>query len=308
MKLLRKIKNKQQEDILKIINKSHLFRRYIFLFIGTLGYASAYNLFFYKNNIAYGGASGISILTKNLVDPSTMILIINVFCLLLGFIFLGKREGFSSLVGSLLFPVLVKLTANIGNYIFIDNGDLLLISLVGGVIAGFSAGIIFKSGFTTGGTDILDKIMSKYLKISIGTSFLIIDGIIVLISGFIFGWTRVLYALIVLYIINIMIDKVVLGISNSKALYITTDKDDEVIDYLLNELKLGVTLINTRGGYTNNKDQIIMCVVPTTDYFKVSEGVDHIDKKAVILVTDAYQTSGTYKGSEGKGSDISGLY
>ena len=102
-----------------------------------------------------------------------------------------------------------------------------------------------------------------------------------------------------------MVDKVVLGISSSKAVYITTDKDDDVTDYLLNELKLGITLIETRGGYTNKKDQIILCVVPTSDYFKVSEGIAQIDSRAVILVTDAYQTSGTYKG---KGSGIDGIY
>ena len=122
------------------------------------------------------------------------------------------------------------------------------------------------------------------------------DGIIVLVGGFFFGWTRVLYALIVLYIINIMVDKVVLGISNSKAVYITTNKDDDICDYLLKELNLGITLIDTRGGFTNNKDQIIMCVVPTNDYFKVSEGIKLIDPEAVVLVTDAYQTSGVYTG------------
>ena len=94
-----------------------------------------------------------------------------------------------------------------------------------------------------------------------------------------------------------MVDKVVLGISGSKAVYITTSKDDEVSDYLLYELKLGVTLLETRGGYTNKKDQIIMCVVPTGDYFKVKEGLEHIDPNAVILVTDAYQTSKAYNGN-----------
>lgn len=308
MRLFRNLKNKEQHKILKLVNKAHLLRRYIFLLLGTLIYAVAYNLFFYKNNIVYGGASGISILTKNLIDPSTMILILNVFFLILSLIFLGKRKTIDSLVGSVLFPVLVKLTADIGNYIAIDNSDLLLITIIGGVCVGFASGIVFRSGFTTGGTDIINQIVAKYFKVSMGTAVLITDGVIVLAGGFIFGWTRVLYAMIVLYIINIMVDKVMLGISNNKAVYITTDKDDDVIDYLLNELKLGITLINTRGGYTNKKDQMIMCVVPTGDYFKVSEGIEHIDPKAVILVTDAYQTSGTYKGNSSEGSDISGIY
>lgn len=297
MKLFKKLRDKKSGKVLKVVQNAHLFKRYVFLLIGTIIYALAYNLFFFKNNIVYGGASGISIITRNIIDPSVMIMILNVFFLILSLIFLGKRKTLDSVVGSLLFPVFVKLTADIGNYITIENDNLLLIAIVGGVCVGAAAGIIFKSGFTTGGTDILNQIVAKKFKVSLGTSMLMTDGIIVLAGGFFFGWTRVLYAIIVLYIINIMVDKVVLGISSSKAVYITTDEDDAVCDYLLNELKLGITLIETRGGYTNKKDQIIMCVVPTGDYFEVNAGIKEIDSKAVILVTDAYQTSGIYSGN-----------
>lgn len=298
MKILKHFKEKRKNEVLQLVEKAHLLKRYFYLILAVIIYAVAYNLFFFKNNIVYGGASGISIITRDLIDPSVMILILNVFFLILSYFLLGKKQTLDSIVGSLLFPTFVKLTANIGNYIVIDNSNLLLIALIGGVCVGFAAGIVFKSGFTTGGTDILNQIVSKYFKVSIGTAMLMTDGIIVLIGGFFFGWTRVLYALIVLYIINIMVDKVVLGISDSKAIYITTDEDDRVCNYLLNELKLGITLIETRGGYTNKKDQIIMCVVPTGEYFKVSEGIEQIDPRAVILVTDAYQTSGTYSGTE----------
>ena len=280
-----------------MIEKANLFKRYVFLIIGTAIYAAAYNLFFFKNNIVFGGASGISIITQKIIDPSVMILILNVFFLILSLLLLGKRKTLDSVVGSVLFPLFVKFTANIGDYIHISNDNLLLISIVGGVCVGTASGIIFKSGFTTGGTDILNQIVARYFKVSIGTSMLMTDGLIVLAGGFFFGWTRVLYALIVLYLINIMVDKVVIGISSNKAVYITTNEDDLVCDYLLNELNLGITLIETRGGYTNKKDQLIMCVVPTGDYFELKSGVTQIDPKAVILVTDAYQTSGIYTGN-----------
>ena len=293
-------KNKNRKSILEEIYKRHIIRRYLFLFIGILMYAVAYNLFFFNNNIVYGGASGIAILTKNLIQPSVMVFILDAFFLILSLIFLGKKDTLYSLVGSLLFPIFIKLTENIHSIITIDNSDLLLISLIGGVFVGIASGMVFKSGFTSGGTDILNKIFAKYFKVSIGTAMLVTDGVIVLAGGFFFGWTRVLYAIIVLYIINIMVDKVVLGISESKAIYITTNEDDKVIDYLLNELKLGITLIETRGGYTNKKDQIIMCVTPTSNYFGVKEGIEEIDPNAVILVTDAYQTSGTYFGNKKK--------
>ena len=297
MRLIRKIRSKKDSKILAMIEKANLFKRYMFLIIGTAIYASAYNLFFFKNNIVYGGASGIAIIAQKVIEPSVMILILNIFFLFLSLIFLGKRKTLDSLVGSVLFPLFVKFTANIGNLIDISNDNLLLIVIVGGVCVGAASGIIFKSGFTTGGTDILNQIVAKYFKVSIGTSMLMTDGLIVLAGGFFFGWTRVLYALIVLYLINIMVDKVVIGISSNKAVYITTNEDDLVCDYLLNELNLGITLIETRGGYTNKKDQLIMCVVPTGDYFELKSGVTQIDPKAVILVTDAYQTSGIYTGN-----------
>lgn len=294
MRLIKKFRSKRELKILKSAKNASIIKRYLFLIIGTLIYATAYNLFFFKNNIVYGGASGISIITKKIIDPSVMLLILNVFFISLSLLFLGKEKTLDSVLGSILFPIFVKLTVNIGNYIQIDNDNLLLIAIIGGVVIGFASGIIFKSGFTTGGTDILNQIVSKYLKVSIGTSMLMTDGVIVLLGGFFFGWTRVLYALIVLYIINIMVDKVVIGISSNKAVYITTDEDDLICDYLLNELNVGITLIETRGGYTNKKDQIIMCVVPTSLYFELKSGITKIDSKAVILVTDAYQTSGIY--------------
>ncbi len=297
MRLFRKLKAKKAKKVLKKVERANLVKRYVFLLIGVTIYAVSYNLFFYKNNIVYGGASGISIITQNVIDPSKMIFILNVFLIALSFIFLGKKKTLGSIVGSLLYPLMVKLTSNVGNYVTIENDNLLLIAIIGGVCIGTAAGIVFKSGFTTGGTDILNQIVAKYFKVSIGTSMLMTDGLVVLAGGFFFGWTRVLYAIIVLYIINVMVDKVVLGISNSKAVYITTSEDDLICSYLLNELKLGVTLIETRGGYTNKKDQIILCVVPTNEYFKVREGVQQIDKNAVVLVTDAYQTQGTYQGN-----------
>lgn len=294
MRLIKRFRSKKELKILKSAKNANIIKRYLFLIIGTLIYATAYNLFFFKNNIVYGGASGISIMTKKFIDPSIMILFLNIFFILLSLLFLGKEKTLDSVFGSILFPIFVKVTVNIGNYIKIDNDNLLLISIIGGVVIGFASGIIFKSGFTTGGTDILNQIVAKYLKVSIGTSMLMTDGIIVLLGGFFFGWTRVLYALIVLYLINIMVDKVVIGISSNKAVYITTDEDDLICEYLLNELNVGITLIETRGGYTNKKDQIIMCVVPTGLYFELKSGITKIDPKAVILVTDAYQTSGIY--------------
>lgn len=257
-------------------------------------YAIAYNLFFLKNNIVYGGVAGIAIITKKLIDPTLMIVILTLILLIISFIALGKKESLKSLVGSLLYPLFIYLTRNIGDIFSISNDNLLLIAIIGGVCMGIGSGIVFKTGFTTGGTDILNQIFAKYFKVSIGTSMMFTDGLIVLAGGFFFGWTRVLYALIVLYIISLMVDKVVLGIASTKALYITTSEDEEIVDYLINSLNLGVTIIETVGGYSNKKRKMLMSVIPTSEYFRVKEGIHEIDENAVIVATDAYQAEGTY--------------
>ena len=98
MRLIRKIRSKKDSKVLAMIEKANLFKKYVFLIIGTAIYAAAYNLFFFKNNIVYGGASGISIITQKIIDPSVMILILNVFFLILSLLLLGKRKTLDSVV------------------------------------------------------------------------------------------------------------------------------------------------------------------------------------------------------------------
>ena len=121
MRLIKRFRSKKELKILKSAKNASIIKRYLFLIIGTLIYATAYNLFFFKNNIVYGGASGISIMTKKFIDPSIMILFLNIFFILLSLLFLGKEKTLDSVFGSILFPIFVKLTVNIGNYIKIDN-------------------------------------------------------------------------------------------------------------------------------------------------------------------------------------------
>ena len=294
MRIFSRFRRKHSDRILRIVEHAHLLKRYILLICGVLLYAIAYNLFFLKNNIVYGGVAGIAIITKKLIDPTLMIVILTLILLIISFIALGKKESLKSLVGSLLYPLFIYLTRNIGDIFSISNDNLLLIAIIGGVCMGIGSGIVFKTGFTTGGTYILNQIFAKYFKVSIGTSMMFTDGLIVLAGGFFFGWTRVLYALIVLYIISLMVDKVVLGIASTKALYITTSEDEEIVDYLINSLNLGVTIIETVGGYSNKKRKMLMSVIPTSEYFRVKEGIHEIDENAVIVATDAYQAEGTY--------------
>lgn len=281
-----------QTNLLKLVQKKDLFMRYILLLIGVFIYACTFNLLILPNNFVVGGIGGISVITKNIIDPSILIFILSVILLIMSYFLLGKEKTAGSVVGSLLFPAFVKLTANIGDFIKIEHNDLLLIAIFAGVFTGFASGIIFKNGFTTGGTDILNQIISKYFKKSIGTAMIVTDGLIVILGGFFFGWTTALYAIIILYILSIITDKVILGISDSKAFYIITEKDEEVKKYILENLSHGVTILKGKGGYSNEKQNVLMCVIPTKNYFKLKEGIALIDKTAFFVITDAYEVMG----------------
>lgn len=284
----------KQGHILEKVEAKDKLKRYFELVIGILLIAIAFNLFLLPNELVFGGVSGLSIIVSKFItiDASTFIMIASLLLLVVSFLVLGKNDTKASIVGSILFPIFVNITANIGEYIKLDTGNVLLSAAFGGIIYGFGAGLVFKAGFTTGGTDIINQILSKYLHMSMGNAMLISDGLIVVLGGFFFGATKLMYALIVIYIIGLMTDKVLLGISNSKAFYIITNEDEKIRDYLLNELHHGVTIFSVKGGYTHKKDEVILCVVPTREYYRVKEGIHEIDSEAFFVVCDAYEVSG----------------
>ena len=290
--VFREARKKRIEKIINKVKHRDLMKRYFYLIVGCFIVAVAFNLFFLEHNIVCFGISGLSIVLNQFgVNPSLFILCANILLLIISYFTLGIESTKNSLAGSLIFPIFTEITKNIADYIYFSNVELLLIAIMGAVISGIGYGLIFKTGFTTGGTDILDAILAKYTKISIGKAMILVDGLVVISGKLVFSWEIVLYGFIVLYIISYLTDKLILGISESKAFYIVTDKEDEVKEYLLSYIHSGVTLLSARGGYTDNKESMILTVVPTRDYFIVKEGIKTIDKKAFFLVCDAYEVS-----------------
>jgi len=267
-------------------------KRYSTLILGLFLYALSYTLFLKTNNIVVGDVDGIAIIFKDYINPELLITILCVFLLLISFILLGKKISMYSIIGTFSFPIFITITSNISNFIKIDSSDLLLIAIFAGVLRGIGYGLTFKMGFTTGGTDILNQIFAKYFHTSIGTAMMIIDGSIIVAGGFIYGWNTMLYALIILYIISIITDRIMLGISKSKAFYIITDEEDKVKEYIMDTLGHGVTVFPVKGGFSEERQKMLMCVIPTREYYKLKEGISDIDKKAFFVITDAYEVKG----------------
>lgn len=294
-----KNRRKQLDDIIYKIYSRNRIKRYTTLIVGCLLMALSFNIFFLPINIVYGGVSGISIITNRLfdLDPAVFIFVSSLILLVISFFTLGFEKTKGSIAGSIIFPICVKLTADVGTDINFNIDNILLLIIFGSTIAGLGSGMNFKSGFSTGGTDIVNQIVSKYFKVSIGKAMLMSDGLIVLGAGFfltkdLYAFENVMYAIIVLYIISIMADKVILGISQCKAFYIVTEHETDVKRFVMNHLSHGITVIEARGGYTGNHQKLIMCIIPTKEYFLAKEGILGIDPNAFFLVTDAYEVSG----------------
>lgn len=285
-------RRKKIDEIIERVNKKGLLKRYILLALGVFLVAFAFNVFFNQFNIVCFGISGLSIVLKQFgVPPALFILLVNLFLLVLSFILLGTNKTKNSVIGSLMFPFFVSITEKIVPYIPLQGVELLVIAVFGAVITGMGYGLIYKTGFTTGGTDIINQIISKYTKVSIGKAMLITDGLVVLSGKIVFTWEIVLYGFIVLYIISMITDKVILGISQSKAFYIVTNKEEEVRHFMLSITDGGVTLIKAKGGYSNENVTMLLAVIPTRQYYFVKEGLSEIDKNIFFLVCDAYEVS-----------------
>ena len=267
-------------------------KKYATLSLGLFLYALAYNLFLKPNNIVAGDVDGIANIFKGIINPNLLITILCVSLLIISFPLLGVKTTMGSVIGTILFPIFVTLTSDISKYIIIDTNDLLLISIVAGVIRGTGYGLTFKMGFTTGGTDILNQIVAKYFHTSIGTAMLIVDGSIVVAGGFVYGFSSMLYALIILYLLSFITDKIMLGISKSKSFYIITSEEEKVKNYIMNELGHGVTIFSVKGGYTKERQRMLMCVIPTREYYKLKEGISEIDKDSFFVITDSYEVKG----------------
>lgn len=287
------MKKKENSNIIKAIYKKDRLIRISQFLLGLFIISAAFNLFILPSKIVYG-MSGIGIILNKVcgVEPSTVILIGDILLLILSFIMLGYDKTKSSILGSLFYPIMVKLTAFLSNYIDVGGSEPLMMTLYGAVLSGFGLGLIFKAGYTTGGTDVLNQIASKYLKMSIGNAMLITDGLIILGGVFVFGWTQVMYSMISLYIISMMTDKVILGISQRKAFYIVTNEESKVKKFVMEELKHGVTELRAAGGFTGKNKAVLMCIIPTSEYYSFKEGIHQIDKNAFFVVTDAYEVYG----------------
>ena len=276
------------------IDKTKLWYRYGVLIFSLFISSLVFNLLLYPTDLVTGGMNGVAIIINHIFDisPSLIILIGSILLLGISYLFLGLDQTGGSLVATLVYPLFVSLTEPLARYIVIDTSDLILMSILIGILLGITNGLMYKVGFSNGGLNIISQIAYKYFHISLAKTTMVINFIVVLIGGVYFGFNMMLYAFIIIYISGVVIDKVILGISKNKAFYITTSKEEKVREYLINKLHHTVTIFDVKGGFLEKKMRVLLAVIPTRDYFRLKEGIKEIDPKAFFVVTDAYEVKG----------------
>ena len=281
------------DKIKKRVQEKNYWKNFFLFVMGMTVSAVSVSVFFSPNDVVTTGSTGLAIIINRYVniDLSLIILCLSSILLVLDFCVFGVEHGAKNILGTILYPIFIKATSLIINYINFNSTSLFLLILVGGVLSGIGFGFVKKSGYSLGGFYVLYDILNQKLKVSIGKANLICNMTIILVSTFIFGLDKCIYAFIGLYIASYVGDKIMLGISRNKAFYIVTSKSNLVKDYIINNLKHTVTVVNAKGGYSDRSKKMLLCVLPTREYMMVKEVIKEMDSKAFFLITDSYHVS-----------------
>ena len=279
--------------IVQEIYNNDRFKRYTMFVVGVLLQALAFNIFILPSKMTFG-VSGLAVILNGSFHftPSVVIFIANILLIAASLIFLGKTSTGRTVLGSLLYPLFVQLTVPLVSMIDLGSTESVIIALSGAVVNGVGSGFCFKAGFTSGGSDVMKQIVAKYGKKSMGQATIYVEGVIVSIGLFFFGWQAFIYSILSIAVISYLTDKVILGISEYKTFQIITDKEKEVKQFILNQIHHGVTVINVEGGFSGHNKKILLCTIPSKEYFLFKEGVHMVDKKAFFIVTDTYEVKG----------------
>ena len=266
------------------------FKEYIIVALACMVMAFNTSYFFIGNKLAQGGVSGLSLIIHYLsnIDVSYLYFALNIPLIILAYIFLGKNFLLKTLFATFVLSVFLKIFASFSEPL----EDILLAAIFGGAINGIAIGIVFYAGGSTGGIDIIAKIINKYTGIPISRILLTTDFIVLSMVAVIFGKVIFMYTLISLVISSKMIDIIQVGIYSAKGVTIITTKEDEIRKRIMEDTGRGITLIDARGGYTQKEVGMLYCVVGQYQLIKVKTIVKEVDPSAFMIVADVHEVIG----------------
>lgn len=263
------------------------------IILGGIIQALAMRFFLVPARLVSGGISGIAQLVNYFIEfpIGTMIFLGNIPLFLLGFRYLGAlRFALRTAVAVISFSFFTNL---FGHYLP-DNitNDLILQTLYGGLLYGIGCGLVYRGKGTSGGSDILCRILNHYTGISISMGYLLTDSIVVLAGGFIFGWDVALYGVVVIYISGIAAETVAEGQNRFRTAFIITTSPQSVADYVLKNMDRGITILPAIGGFTNQERPMLFCTLTAAEVPKLKTIIAEADPKAFMVVGQANEALG----------------
>lgn len=263
------------------------------ILLGCTVFSLGFDLFLDPNNINVGGITGIAMILRELLGFGSIgayFAAINIPLFLLGYKELGRRFFIGSMLGMLFSTVLLDLLTIIP----VPKIDLMLEALYGGGLTGLGLGLVFMAGASTGGSDIMAKLLRKrFRRLKLSRLMLILDIITVTLTGVVFhDITRTLYSALPLYVSALVMDSVIYGLDYSSMALIISDKYSEIVAEIARKLERGTTLLDAHGGYHGDSRQVVMCAIRRRQITELKDLVSRIDPNAFMILQDAHQVLG----------------
>lgn len=269
-------------------------REYALITIGIILVAIGVEYFYSPNNLAAGGVAGAAIII-NAIFPKLSIgfitLVVNSSLFLLAFSFIGGNFGGKTIYASLGLSIIIWIIEKLLNPVAITN-DLLIATVFGTIISAVGMAIVFNENASTGGTDILAKILNKFFHLDIGKSLLIVDFVITFASTLVFGIDAGLYAMLSVILLGMLIDRFIAGFNSCKSIFIISKSNKEISEYIIAELDRGCTLLKSTGGYTKQDMSVIYAVLSRNEFVRLKKFIMDIDSNAFITVAEVHEVLG----------------
>lgn len=268
-------------------------KEYGIITLGVLIVIFSFEFFFFPNEIACGGVSGLALVINNLlgIDTGIIMVICNIILFALAFIFIGGSFGIKSMYAA--FSLSIALSIIEKNYTPVAaTNNLLLATIFGSTFLALGSAIMLTQNATTGGTSITAKILNKYCNIDFGKALLISDSIVILLAIYTFGVELGLVGLLSVYLTGTLIDKFIYGINLSKQVMIFTTKEDEVVNHIKHVIKRGCTIFYGKGGYSGRDNCMILTIVNRSQFLDLKQFLKKVDPNAFITVSETSEVLG----------------
>ena len=276
-----------------LIKSKNFYIDVIVIILGCFIYSLGVNLFLTNAKLVSGGVTGIALILQYVseIPSGVTVFLLNIPLFFISYKFLSKRFTLYTAIGMVSISLSLILTKPLSSLVQVN--DMLLYCIYGGVLCGVGMGLVFYRNGSTGGIDIITMVIRKnYSNFEIGKLNFAFNLIIVAIAALIFGLPQALYTLISMFIQGTLLDKVLNGFTSKKLLLILTEKENEIINYVINDLHRGITSIMAEGEYTHSKKKMLYVAITSSQFISLKNKILRIDPKAFITIIDASEVKG----------------